>query len=64
MTVIRITGPGLPAEGVPPYNLTDVPGTGNTAVTDAAGTWAFYWDSSRTNRTRKPVYRPVHVNGI
>jgi hypothetical protein len=47
-TVIRITGPGLPAEGVPPYNLTDVPGTGNTAVTDASGTWAFYWDSSRT----------------
>ena len=47
-TVIKITGPGLPAEGVPPYNLTDVPGTGNTAVTDAAGTWAFYWDSSRT----------------
>jgi hypothetical protein len=47
-TVIRITGPGLPAEGVPPYNLTDVPGTGNTAVTDASGTWAFYWDTSRT----------------
>jgi hypothetical protein len=47
-TVIKITGPGLPAEGVPPYNLTDVPGTGNTAVTDASGTWAFYWDSSRT----------------
>ena len=47
-TVIRITGPGLPAEGVPPYNLTDVPGTGNTVFTDATGTWAFYWDSSRT----------------
>jgi hypothetical protein len=47
-TVIRITGPGLPAEGVPPYNLTDVPGTGNTAVTDVSGTWAFYWDTSRT----------------
>lgn len=46
-TVLKITGPGLPAEGVPPYNLTDVPGTGNTAVTDASGTWAFYWDSSR-----------------
>jgi hypothetical protein len=46
-TALKITGPGLPAEGVPPYNLTDVPGTGNTVVTDAAGTWAFYWDSSR-----------------
>ncbi|MFA5236967.1 MAG: PEGA domain-containing protein [Methanoregula sp.] len=48
MTVIKITGPGLPAEGVPPYNLTDVAGTGNTAEVDASGTWAFYWDSSRT----------------
>lgn len=48
MTVIKITGPGLPAEGVPPYNLSDVPGTGNTAEVDASGTWAFYWDSSRT----------------
>jgi hypothetical protein len=46
-TVIKITGPGLPAEGVPPYNLTDVPGTGNTVVTTASGVWAFYWDSSR-----------------
>ncbi|MFZ2072896.1 MAG: PEGA domain-containing protein [Methanoregula sp.] len=46
-TVIKITGPGLPAEGVPPYNLTDAPGTGNTVVTDASGTWSFYWDSSR-----------------
>ena len=47
MTVIKITGPGLPAEGVPPYNLTDVPGTGNTAETGPSGSWAFYWDSSR-----------------
>jgi len=47
MTVIRITGPGLPAEGVPPYNLTGTPGTGNTAVVDDTNSWAFYWDMSR-----------------
>lgn len=46
-TVITVTGPGLPAAGVPPYNLTDVAGTGNTVVTDASGAWSFYWDSSR-----------------
>ena len=46
-TVVRITGPGLPAEGVPPYNLTGTPGTGNTAVVDDTHSWAFYWDISR-----------------
>ncbi|HVP95988.1 MAG TPA: PEGA domain-containing protein [Methanoregula sp.] len=46
-TVITVTGPGLPAAGVPPYNLTDVAGTGNTVVTDSSGDWSFYWDSSR-----------------
>ena len=47
VTVIKITGPGLPVEGLPPYNLTDVAGTGNTVETDATGRWAFYWDTSR-----------------
>ena len=46
-TVITITGPGLPAAGVPPYNLTGDAGTGNTVVTDPSGTWSYTWDSSR-----------------
>jgi hypothetical protein len=46
-TVITITGPGLPAEGVPPYNLTGAPGTGNIVVTDSSGTWSLYWDSTQ-----------------
>ena len=46
-TVITITGPGLPAAGVPPYNLTGEAGTGNTVVTDSSGTWSYEWDSSR-----------------
>jgi hypothetical protein len=46
-TVVRITGPGLPAEGVPPYNLTGTPGTGNTAIVDDMNSWVFYWDMSR-----------------
>lgn len=48
MTVIRLTGSGLPAAGVPPYNLSDAAGTGNTIEVDpATGSWAFYWDTSR-----------------
>ncbi len=47
MTVITVTGPGLPAAGVPPYNLTGTAGTGNIVVTDSSGTWSYVWDSSR-----------------
>jgi hypothetical protein len=47
MTVITITGPDLPAAGVPPYNLTGAAGSGNTVVTDPSGTWSYIWDSSR-----------------
>jgi hypothetical protein len=46
-TVLIITGPGLPAAGVPPYNLTDIAGTGNTVVPDSSGAWSYYWDTSR-----------------
>lgn len=54
MTVIRLTGPGLPAAGVPPYNLSDAAGTGNTIEVDpATGSWAFYWDTSRVENADK-----------
>jgi hypothetical protein len=43
-TLIRITGPGLPAEGVPPFNLAGAPGSGNTANVNADGKWTFRWD--------------------
>jgi hypothetical protein len=46
MTVIKITGPGLSPQGVPPYNLTGTPGSGNTAAVDSSGTWMFLWDTS------------------
>lgn len=53
MTVIKVTGPGLPAEGVPPFNLSDAAGTGNTAEVDATGSWIFYWDTSRVTGADK-----------
>lgn len=46
-TVIKITGPDLPAEGVPPFNLSGTAGTGNSAEVDNTGSWFFYWDTSR-----------------
>ncbi|MGB8308501.1 MAG: PEGA domain-containing protein [Methanoregula sp.] len=47
-TVIVLTGPGLPADGVPPYAPTGVAGTGDTIHTDPSGTWNFIWDTGRT----------------
>jgi len=44
--VVKITGPGLPPEGVPPYNPAGTPGTGNTAAVDSSGLWTFSWDTS------------------
>lgn len=46
-TVIRLTGPGLPAEGVPPYDITGTPGAGNTALVNDNGIWFFVWDTGR-----------------
>ena len=47
LTVIKITGPGLPSQGVPPNNLIGTPGSGNmVAVNPSSGVWTFYWDTS------------------
>ncbi len=46
-TLIKITGPGLPTEGVPLYDLTGAPGSGNTANVNADGKWTFRWDSPK-----------------
>ena len=46
-TMIKVTGPGLPPEGVPPYDLSGSPGTGNTANVNADGKWTFRWDTPK-----------------
>jgi hypothetical protein len=48
VTVIKITGPGLPLQGVPMYNLNGEPGTGNTINVNPDGSWKFVWYSSNT----------------
>jgi hypothetical protein len=46
ITLLKISGPGLPEAGVPVYNLNGVPGSGNTVPVNADGTWKFIWDTA------------------
>jgi hypothetical protein len=47
-TLIRIAGPGLPAEGVPINNLNGPAGTGTPVEVDRDGAWKFVWYASIT----------------
>lgn len=46
VTFIRITGPGLPVEGVPIYDLNGNPGSGNTVTVNPDGSWRLAWYTS------------------
>ena len=46
ITVMKVTGPGLPAAGVPVYDLDGTEGTGNPVQVNADGTWRFVWYTS------------------
>jgi hypothetical protein len=45
-TMVKITGPGLPSEGVPVNNLNGPSGTGTPVEVDKNGEWRFGWYSS------------------
>lgn len=49
VTLIRMSGPGLPAEGVPIYDLNGEAGAGSIIPGSAKGSWKFAWymDTSR-----------------
>jgi hypothetical protein len=53
ISLIKITGPGLPAAGVPPYDLNGKPGTGNSIEVNPDGSWRFMWISSGVNGSEK-----------
>jgi hypothetical protein len=57
MTVIKVTGPDLPAEGVPLYDLSGTPGSGNTVKVDLRNQWVFPWDMSRINGSKLQTAR-------
>lgn len=46
ITFIKITGPGLPSEGVPIYDLNGSPGSGNPIEVNPDGTWKLAWYTS------------------
>jgi len=43
VTVLKITGPGLPAAGVPLYDMNGNAGSGNTVDVDLDKSWRFVW---------------------
>ena len=42
-TVLQLTGPGLPAAGVPVYDLNGPAGAGNPVEVNPDGSWKFVW---------------------
>ncbi|MCK9591571.1 MAG: hypothetical protein M0Q91_06145 [Methanoregula sp.] len=54
-TLLKITGPGLPSQGVPVYDLNGTPGSGNTVPMNTDGTWKFVWISANTKGIDKIV---------
>jgi hypothetical protein len=54
-TIIKITGPNLPPEGVPLYDLNGIPGSGNTAPMTENNSWRFNWFSVNTQGIEKLV---------
>jgi hypothetical protein len=53
ITFIRITGPGLPQDGVPVYDLNGNPGSGNTVEVNPDGTWKLAWYTSTIKGVEK-----------
>ncbi len=52
-TLLKISGPGLPDEGVPVYDFNGVPGSGNTIPVNEDGTWRFVWYSANSAGVEK-----------
>ncbi len=63
-TAIKLTGPGLPAGGVPIYDLDGSEGTGNPVIVKEDGSWRLVWytgsiksvDKMQTARYRVTVF--------
>ena len=62
-TVITITGPGLPHEGVPPYNLTGVRERKHDSFA-CIGNMDIHLGFHTGCRYQQPVYFTVYVHGL
>jgi hypothetical protein len=54
-TIVKITGPNLPPDGVPLYDLNGIPGSGNTVPVTENSAWRFNWFSVNTQGIEKLV---------
>jgi hypothetical protein len=63
-TIIKITGPGLPPEGVPLYDLNGIPGSGNTVPVTENTAWRFNWFSVNTQGIEKLVTARYKITAI
>lgn len=61
ITVMKVTGPGLPAAGVPVYDLDGAEGTGNPVPVNADGTWRFVWYTSTIKGLDKMQTARYHI---
>lgn len=52
-TLLKITGPELPPDGLPVYDLNGLSGSGNTVKVDPDGTWKFVWYTSSIRGVEK-----------
>jgi len=54
-TLLKISGPGLPTQGVPVYDLNGITGSGNTVPMNTDGSWKFVWLSANIAGSDKMV---------
>jgi hypothetical protein len=52
---LKISGPDLPSQGVPVYDLNGIPGLGNTAPVNQDNSWKFVWSSAKIVGVEKIV---------
>jgi hypothetical protein len=53
ITLLKLTGPGLPADGVPVYDLTAPAGSGNPVEVNPDGSFRFAWYTATINGIEK-----------
>ena len=61
ITLMKVTGPGLPAAGVPVYDLEGAEGTSNPVPVNADGTWRFVWYTSTIKGLDKMQTARYHI---
>jgi hypothetical protein len=64
VTVLELTGPGLPAGGVPVYDLNGKEGTGNPIEVNDDGSWRFVWYTSNIKGVDKMQTARYYITAL